>query len=128
MTILDEILEQPTGARFYRADLHIHCAGGSHDVRDDTMTPENVVATALSERLSLVSITDHNEIDSVEAAIDAANGTGVTVIPGVELSTPQGHLLCYLPTLAALKRFYGQLSIVDHGKQTSRCQQSILEC
>jgi histidinol phosphatase-like PHP family hydrolase len=128
MTTLDDILDQPTGARFYRADLHIHCSGGSHDVGDPTMTPANVIATALREGLSLVSITDHNEIDNVELAMDAAQGTAVTVVPGVELSTPQGHLLCYLPTLAALKQFYGKLSIVDHGKQTSRCQQSILDC
>jgi histidinol phosphatase-like PHP family hydrolase len=128
MAILDEILEQPTGARFYRGDLHIHCSGASHDVSDPTMIPAAVVATALREGLSLVSITDHNEIDNVEAALDAATGTGVVVVPGVELSTPQGHLLCYLPTLAALKSFYGKLSIVDHGVQTSRCQQSVLDC
>ncbi|MFM9850564.1 MAG: TrlF family AAA-like ATPase [Hyphomicrobiaceae bacterium] len=128
MTILQNILAQPTGARFYRADLHIHCFGASHDVRDSTMTPAAVVMTAVREGLSLISITDHNEIDNVEAALAAANGTNVIVIPGVELSTPQGHLLCYLPTLQLLKRFYGQLSVVDHGEPTSRCQQSILEC
>jgi predicted ATPase len=92
------------------------------------MTPQGIVATASSEGLSLISITDHNEITNVEASIDAANGTGVLIIPGVELSTPQGHLLCYLPTLDALRRFHGQLSIVDRGKQTSRCQNAILDC
>jgi DNA repair ATPase RecN/histidinol phosphatase-like PHP family hydrolase len=128
MTILEDILGKPTGAKFYRADLHIHCFGGSHDVSDKTMTPENVVATATRENLSMISITDHNEIENTQAAISAAMGTSVVVVPGVELSTAQGHLLCYLPTLAALKRFYGQIAIVDHGLPTSRCQQSLLEC
>jgi hypothetical protein len=50
------------------------------------------------------------------------------VVPGVELSTAQGHLLCYLPTLDALTRFHSSLSVVDRGTPTSRCQQSILEC
>jgi predicted ATPase len=125
---LTTILAQSTGARFYRADLHIHSFGVSHDVRDATMTPANIIATAAQEGLSIVSLTDHNEIGNVEVAIGASKGTGILVVPGVELSTPQGHLLCYFPTYAALQRLFGQLSIVDRGSQTSRCQQSIFEC
>jgi DNA repair ATPase RecN len=64
----------------------------------------------------------------VEAALQASRETSVLVIPGIELSTQQGHLLCYVPTLDALRKLHGQLSIVDSGKPTSRCQQSILEC
>jgi ABC-type lipoprotein export system ATPase subunit len=82
----------------------------------------------MQESLSLIAVTDHNEITSVEAAMTAAGGTQVCVIPGVELSTGQGHLLCYLPSVEALRRFYGKLNIVDHGLPNSRCQQSILEC
>jgi hypothetical protein len=125
---LEDILNQPTGARFYRADLHIHSCGASHDVRDETMTPTNIVWTAAREGLSLIAIADHNEIGNVEAAISAARDTGVLVIPAIELSTPQGHLLCYLPTLDGLRRLHGQLSIVDRNSQNSRCQQSLLEC
>jgi hypothetical protein len=76
------------------------------------MTAINILATAVQESLSLISITDHNEISNVEAAIAASTKTKVFVVPGIELSTPQGHLLCYLPTLSALQRLYGQLSIV----------------
>jgi hypothetical protein len=125
---LDEVLALPTGACFYRADLHIHSYGGSHDVRDAGMTSAAIAATAAREGLSIIAITDHNEIINVEAALEAARGSRVCVVPGVELSTPQGHLLCYLPTLATLRRFYGQLSIVDQGQPTSRCQQAILQC
>jgi ABC-type Na+ transport system ATPase subunit NatA len=128
MTILEDILVQPTGARFYRADLHIHSYGASHDVRDATMTPEAIVATAVQEGLSVVAIADHNEIANVEAALRAAQGSAVFVVPGIELSTHQGHLLCYLPTLDALRQLHGQLSIVDRGTPTSRCQQSIIDC
>jgi DNA repair ATPase RecN len=127
-TIIESILEQPIGARFYRADLHIHSFGASHDVRDNSMTPEGIVSTAIRENLSIIAITDHNEIGNVEAALRAANGTDLLVIPAAELSTPQGHLLCYLPTLESLAQFHGRLSIVDRGLPTSRCQESILEC
>lgn len=128
MTILEQVLSQPTGARFYRADLHIHSFGLSHDVKDKTMTAEAIVNTALSENLTIISITDHNEIGNVEIALKSASGKNILVIPGVELSTSDGHLLCYFPTFQTLCNFYGQLTIVDRNRATSRCQQSILEC
>jgi energy-coupling factor transporter ATP-binding protein EcfA2/histidinol phosphatase-like PHP family hydrolase len=128
VSILEDILAQPIGARFYRADMHIHSYGASHDVRDATMTPQAIVATAAREGLTIIAITDHNEIGNVEAALLAAQGSGIYVVPGIELSTPQGHLLCYLPTLDALRRLHGQLSIVDRGIATSRCQLAILDC
>jgi hypothetical protein len=125
---IDEVLAQPSGARFHRADLHIHSFGASHDVRDATMTPEGIVSTAIREGLRLIAITDHNEIGNVEATVAAAEGMDLLVVPGVELSTSQGHLLCYLPTVHALARFHGQISVVDSGLPSSRCQQSLLEC
>lgn len=128
MEALEAIIAQTAGAAFYRADLHIHSFGGSHDVSDASMTPEAIVDSAATEGLSLISITDHNEISNVEAALNASLLTSVTVIPGVELSTGQGHLLCYLPSIDSLRRFHAQLAIVDRAQQTSRCQQSILEC
>ncbi|MFL6605743.1 MAG: TrlF family AAA-like ATPase [Steroidobacteraceae bacterium] len=128
MSVLDDVLSQPTGARFFRADLHIHSFGASHDVKDSAMTVAAIVRTAAKEGLSLIAITDHNEIGNVEGAINASKGAPVAVIPAVELSTPQGHLLCYLPTLDELRRFHGKLSIVDRSTQNSRCQQSLFEC
>jgi DNA repair ATPase RecN len=92
------------------------------------MTPSGIVALAQQEGLDLIAITDHNEIGNVDAAVATAHGTNLLVVPGVELSTPQGHLLCYLPTISALAQFHGRLSIVDRGRPTSRCQQSMLEC
>ncbi|CAB3732099.1 hypothetical protein LMG22037_05674 [Paraburkholderia phenoliruptrix] len=128
MQILETILEQPVGATFVRADLHVHCYGGSHDVTDPAMTPEAVVATAVKEKLTLIAIADHNEISSVERALAVAVGTPLIVIPAIELSTLQGHLLCYFKSLQLLRRFHGQLSLLDSGLSTSRCQQSMLEC
>jgi DNA repair ATPase RecN len=128
MSALDDVLAQPIGARFFRADLHIHSFGASHDVKDATMDASGIVQTAAREHLSLIAITDHNEIDNVERAIQASQGTTVLVVPAIELSTPQGHLLCYVPTVDALRRLHGQLNIVDRGKDTSRCQQSLLSC
>lgn len=128
MTVLQSLMALPAGAEFTRADLHIHSFGASHDVRDTTMTPAAIVATAIQERLGMISITDHNDITNVQIAIDAANGSALTIIPGIELSTPQGHLLCYLPTVQALGSFVSKLTIVDKGTPNSRCQTSMLDC
>lgn len=92
------------------------------------MTPEQIVVSAVSLGLDLIAITDHNEISGVDAAISAAAGTSLMVVPGVELSTSEGHLLCYLPTSAALKSFHGRLTLADRGRPESRCQNSMLDC
>jgi len=128
MNIADEIIGVPSGARFLRADLHIHSYGSSHDVKDATMTPEAIVNTAIAEKLSLIAITDHNEVMNVQRALAAAAGKQLLVVPGVELSTPQGHLLVYFDNYENLEAFCGKLTFADRGKQESRCQTGILEC
>lgn len=110
-----------------RADLHIHSFGerGSYDVSDASMTPEAIVDAAQAEKLGIISITDHNEIRNVESALKAAEGRSILIVPGVELSTPQGHLLAYAPTLRELERFYGRLTISDDRKT---CSQTMEQC
>jgi predicted metal-dependent phosphoesterase TrpH len=95
MTIADEIAALPSGARFYRADLHIHSYSASHDVRDLAMTPRGIVDTSLVEGLALIAVTDHNDISNIVPTFDAAKGRGLFAVPGVELSTLEGHLLVY---------------------------------
>jgi len=115
------------GAKFFRGDLHIHSVVGSHDVSDETATPEAIVATAHSEGLDFIAIADHNDISAVEPAILSAASLPIMVVPAVELSTAHGHLLCYLPTLEALKRFYAKLNLADLGTATSRCSTGFVD-
>ena len=128
MSVIEVVAGQSIGATFYRADLHIHSFGGSHDVADNSMTPEAIVATAAAENITIIAITDHNDIANVSRALTVAAANNVMVIPGVELSTAQGHLLCYFPTHPKLAKFVAGLNIADAGLPTSRCQQSMLEC
>jgi predicted metal-dependent phosphoesterase TrpH len=74
VSALSDILAQPIGAQFLRADLHIHSYGASHDVKDASMTSAAIIQTAAKEGLSIVAITDHNEISNVEPALEAARG------------------------------------------------------
>lgn len=115
------------GALFYKADLHIHSFGatGSFDVTDISNTPQNIVDTAISKGLKVISITDHNEIINSLTAIDYANGKDILVIPGIEVSTTQGHLLLYFESFELLRQFYGNLTF---NEEKSICNQSITEC
>lgn len=116
-----------TGAKFLRADLHIHSFGefGSFDVIDTTMTPIAIVDTAIEKKLSIISITDHNEIHNSHTAIEYAKGKNILVLPGVEISTTQGHLLVYFETYKNLRDFFGNLTVSEDKKT---CNQGILEC
>lgn len=122
-----EALGLDRGARFFRGDLHIHSIAGSHDVTDASATPDAIVRTALAEHLDLIAIADHNEISGIGSAIEAAKGTGLLVVPAVELSTAHGHILCYLPTLDALTRFHSKLALVDRGHANSRCSNGVVD-
>ena len=116
------------GALFYKADLHIHSFGegtGSYDVTDTSNTPQNIVDTAISKGLKVISITDHNEILNSLSAIQYAADKDILVIPGIELSTTQGHLLLYFEKKEQLRSFYGSLSF---NEEKSVCYQSITEC
>src|SRR5690606_2089013 len=102
--------QQENGGKFYRADLHIHSYGfddGSFDVKDSTMTPENIVDKAIESGLSIISIADHNEINNSKRAIDYSKDKDILVIPGIEVSTIQGHLLCYFSKFEDLRKFHG---------------------
>lgn len=125
--LMQDIAAEPRGAEFVRTDLHIHSFGGrgSYDITDPALTPAAIVDTAVKENLGIISITDHNEIRNCEAAAEYATGKDLLVIPGVELSTPQGHLLSYLPTFDALRKFCGRLSISADRKT---CSQTIELC
>lgn len=117
-----------SGALFFRADLHIHSYGagtGSCDVIDVTDTPNAIVDTAIAKGLKIISITDHNEILNSIVAAQYAIGKEILVIPGIEISTTQGHLLVYFETVEKLRQFYGNLSFNEN---KSLCIQGIVEC
>jgi 3',5'-nucleoside bisphosphate phosphatase len=76
-------------------DLHTHSS-----VSDGTERPADLVAAAVRAGLGTVALTDHDSTAGWQEAISAADGTGLTVIPGMELSTQLAgrsvHLLAYL--------------------------------
>lgn len=63
-------------------DLHTHST-----FSDGTFTPSQIVMEALRANLSAVALTDHNTVAGLPEFLDAARGTTLEAIPGVEIST-----------------------------------------
>ena len=64
------------------------------------MIPSLIVKRARDLGLGLIAITDHNSVENVEAVQRAAHGSGVTVLPGMELQTQEeAHVLCLFDTV-----------------------------
>jgi predicted metal-dependent phosphoesterase TrpH len=76
------------------ADLHLHTI-----YSDGVLTPHDLVMKAAHAGLSVISITDHDNVGAIEEAVECGKGVGVEVVPGVELSIELNdkdiHLLAY---------------------------------
>lgn len=88
--------------RRFVADLHVHtllspCA-------EIEMTPSNIVGHAQQHGIDIVAITDHNACDNVVAALEAAKGTDVTILPGMEVeSKEEVHVIVLFEKMRQLK-------------------------
>ena len=79
-------------------DLHIHSALSPCALND--MTPNNIVNMALLEELTAIAVTDHNSCENAEAAMKVALGTGLVVIPGMEVQTREDvHVVTLFPNI-----------------------------
>jgi hypothetical protein len=77
-----------------RADLHIHTT-----FSDGSYTPAEVLDLARRSGLAAIALTDHDTVAALPAAREAARGTGVEIVPGVEITAEyrerELHLLGY---------------------------------
>ena len=108
-------------------DAHVHTEA-SHDC---STSPERVVDAALDAGLDAIAVTDHDAIVGALRAVKAAEDTDLLVVPGVEVSTADGHLLAlgvgavpepgrpFGETVESV-RGAGGVAIVPHPFQTSR--------
>jgi 3',5'-nucleoside bisphosphate phosphatase len=108
------------------------------------MIPPLIVQKALEIGLNLIAITDHNASENVPAVIKAAEGSELTVLPGMELQTEEEvHVLCLFDTMDQLNglqeivdqtlpdiknniEFFGEQFIVDHTGEFIRRKERLL--
>ena len=88
----------------YYYDLHLHsCLSPCGDM---DMTPNNIVNMAKLLGLDVIALTDHNTCLNCPAAMKVGEEVGLTVIPGMELTTAEDiHAVCLFPTLDAALAF-----------------------
>jgi len=92
----------------FRADLHVHTV--LSPCADVAMIPPLIVQKALEHKIDLIAITDHNSSANVHAVQKAAEGTSLTVLPGMELQSREDvHLLTLFEDLEQLETWQEQV-------------------
>jgi predicted metal-dependent phosphoesterase TrpH len=76
--------------RLGHADIHMHTNLG-----DGTASPARVLAEAERRQLDVIAVTDHDHLEGYKRVVDLLerSGSSLGVIPGIEVTTRQGHLL-----------------------------------
>ena len=77
------------------------------------MIPANIAGMASIIGLDVIAVTDHNSCKNVPAVMEAASEYGITVIPGMELTTAEEvHVVCLFETLEDAMAF--DAYVYDH--------------
>jgi PHP family Zn ribbon phosphoesterase len=88
----------------FRADLHIHTV--LSPCAEIEMLPPLIVQEAVQRGIRLIAITDHNASANIAAVQQAALGSDLVVLPGMELQTREDvHVLCLFDTLSQIAAF-----------------------
>jgi len=123
-------------------DLHIHSA--LSPCAEVEMLPELIVMKAEMEGLDVVAVCDHNSAENAAACVEAAKGSAVRVLPGIECETREGvHVLgifdrpeqaermqefvwSRLPDEPNRPEFFGQQLVVSADGEFVRCNPRLL--
>lgn len=122
----------PPGSRYRKVDLHVHTPQ-SKDYRDSEISPDELVEAAISAGLDAIAVTDHNDYRWIDLVKEASKETTLTVFPGVELSTRDGHLIALLDPVAGgsdvqkLLVACGLLKEDEYGEQETLCMLTLEE-
>jgi predicted metal-dependent phosphoesterase TrpH len=86
----------PSEKRWLKAELHSHCSLDPHDYRFCEHTSEELILNAARLGYDILAITCHNLDVWKKDLSDYARSLGITLIPGMEVSTEKTrHTLVY---------------------------------
>ena len=78
-----------------KCDLHRHTTPDNQP--GFNFNPRDFLAECMADALDVVAVTDHDRTDHIHAVMQEAPDYGITVVPGVEISTDRGHILALSP-------------------------------
>ena len=129
--VIADALKLGSGARFMRCALQVnpsHYLGTFQGDDEDGSAADYTRAIVNKAReigVSVLAITDHNSVRDVSGFRTAAQGTGITILPGFELESTEGiHVLCvYSPDMGdqQLERLLGELGVRDTQPSSTQC-------
>jgi DNA repair ATPase RecN len=127
----------PRGADFFRCALQVnphHYAQtfrGKPGSGDAAAHAKAIVDKAAAIGVSVLAITDHNDVSGVPAFRSAAVDRGIHVFPGFELCSSEGlHVLCIYPRDTddgLLQRLLGEFGIRKTAPSSDLANQSFVE-
>ena len=89
------------GCPFPLVDLHVHSV-----FSDGLKTPDELCAMAAKAGVAHIALCDHDSVNGLPAMREAAAKHGLSMSPGVEISTGRGgkmHILCYGENVESLQ-------------------------
>jgi predicted metal-dependent phosphoesterase TrpH len=86
-------------------DLHTHST-----CSDGTLTPTELVKLALEKNLAAVALTDHNTVAGLPEFLEAARGTELEAVPGIEFSVDYGDIELHILGLFVKPEHYGPIT------------------
>jgi 3',5'-nucleoside bisphosphate phosphatase len=126
----------------YLAELHIHTV--LSPCAEVEMIPPLIIQEALGKGINIIAISDHNASANVNAVVNAAKGTNITVLPGIEVQTKEEvHVLClfdrieqvteaqiyidkHMPALLNDPQYFGEQFVVDEKGEFIRREHQLL--
>jgi len=137
MTTKELIARDSVGAVFHRCALQVNPHHYAQTFRGQRGTSNaadyarSIIDKAIELGISVLAITDHNDVSSVPIFRAAAEGGGVHIFPGFELSSSEGvHVLCVYPPEAnqeQLGRYLGSFGITTTTPSSNLAKKSFVE-
>lgn len=125
---VEDYPERYRGARFFKCALQVNphdYAGrfrGREHGADENAYIHAMIAKAAELSIEVLAITHHNHVGAIDKFRQAAEGTGITIMPGFEIGSSDGvHVLSlYDPDTQVnkLERYLGEFGIHDTDPNT----------
>ena len=86
-------------------DLHIHSA-----FSDGTLTPAELIRLARQRGIGAVALCDHNTVAGLPEFLNAAAGSGIWAVPGIEFSTDYENTELHILALFVKPQYYAAIT------------------